>query len=428
MATLKIYNDIVGEEEKIMLRNWEGMDGVCYKDIDEFISGMKEGDDVIDIRIHCRGGDCVEGWAIYDKLRRSKKKISCTVEGECSSMATIILLAAPLERRTAYRNAHFCIHNPALAYPDLDYFTRLTADNLEKNIDQLKTQANALRQEEKKILDLYLTRTNASKKELQDLMALDTYIGTDEAIELGFISKALSPLTASKSRTFNNINKSKPTAMKKKFVKVESSRLQRLLAKAGLRKISDLRMKALVVTAADGSELTVDREEGEPQVGDTASPDGTFVLDDGTEIIVEDGVITEINAPEDGGAAAEGLNEEELIEKVEELTQENQELVQENEELTQEKEELEEELEAHKKNSRVLSADEKVILAKVQKAGGRQWLDKVLNSKSSFNASNTRFVETTGPGRRTPAKESPTQKALRERREAAAAKRKARNK
>lgn len=216
--------------------------------------------------------------------------------------------------------------------------------------------------------------------------------------------------------------------MKKKFVKVESSRLQRLLAKAGLRKISDLRMKALVVTAADGSELTVDREEGEPQVGDTASPDGTFVLDDGTEIIVEDGVITEINAPEDGGAAAEGLDEEELIEKVEELTQENQELVQENEELTQEKEELEEELEAHKKNSRVLSADEKVILAKVQKAGGRQWLDKVLNSKSSFNASNTRFVETTGPGRRTPAKESPTQKALRERREAAAAKRKARNK
>lgn len=43
-----------------MLQNWEGRDGVCYKDIDEFISSMPEDDDAIDIRIHCRGGDCVE--------------------------------------------------------------------------------------------------------------------------------------------------------------------------------------------------------------------------------------------------------------------------------------------------------------------------------------------------------------------------------
>ena len=205
MATLKIYNDIVGEEEKIMLQNWEGRDGVCYKDIDEFISSMPEDDDAIDIRIHCRGGDCVEGWAIYDKLRRSKKTITCTVEGECSSMATIILLAAPLERRFAYKNAHFCIHNPALACPELDWYTRLTADKLEKNIDQLKVQADSLRMEEKKILDLYVQRTNATRTELMALMALDTYVGTDEAIEMGFISKTLSPLTASKSRTFINI-------------------------------------------------------------------------------------------------------------------------------------------------------------------------------------------------------------------------------
>lgn len=418
MATLKIYNDIVGEEEKIMLRNWEGMDGVCYKDIDEFLTSMDKDDDVVDIRIHCRGGDCVEGWAIYDKLRRSKKKISCTVEGECSSMATIILLAAPLERRTAYRNAHFCIHNPALAYPDLDYYTRLTADNLEKNISQLKTQANALRQEEKKILDLYLTRTNASKKELQDLMALDTYIGTEEAIEMGFISKTLSPLTASKSRTFNNINKSKSKAMNKKSVRVDSGVMSRLLAKAGLKKLSDLRMKSLVVTAADGSELTVDREEGDPQVGDSATPDGTFVLEDGTEIIVEDGVITEINAPDGGEAPVDEMDEEELIEQVETLTEEK-------EELEERVEELEEELEA-KKNARVLSVDEKVILAKVQKAGGRQWLDKVLNSKSSFNASNTRFVETPASSRRGGAKETATQKAIREQRAEAARKRAAR--
>ena len=408
MATLKIFNDIVGEEEKIMLQNWEGMDGVCYKDIDEFISSMADDDNVIDIRIHCRGGDCVEGWAIYDKLRRSGKKITCTVEGECSSMATIILLAAPLERRFAYKNAHFCIHNPALCCPEMDWYTRLTADNLEKNIDQLKVQADNLRMEEKKMLDLYVQRTTATRSELVALMALDTYVGTQEAIEMGFISKTLSPLTASKTRTFTNIKSKQFTAMK-----------NRLLAKAGLRRMSDLRMKAMVVTAADGSELTVDREEGDPQVGDTASPDGEFVLDDGTVIMVEEGIITDIIPAGDGETTAEGdeLDENELVEEVETLTEQNEQL---EERVT----ELEEELEA-KRGARVLSSDERVILAKVAKAGGRAWLDKVLASKSTFNASNRRFVETGSSARRTTG-ETATQRKIREQKAEAARRRAAR--
>lgn len=419
MATLKIFNDIVGEEEKIMLQNWEGMDGVCYKDIDEFISSMADDYNVIDIRIHCRGGDCVEGWAIYDKLRRSGKKITCTVEGECSSMATIILLAAPLERRFAYKNAHFCIHNPALCCPEMDWYTRLTADNLEKNIDQLKVQADNLRMEEKKMLDLYVQRTTATRSELVALMALDTYVGTQEAIEMGFISKTLSPLTASKTRTFTNIKSKQFTAMKKKFVKVESSKLNRLLAKAGLRRMSDLRMKAMVVTAADGSELTVDREEGDPQVGDTASPDGEFVLDDGTVIMVEEGIITDIIPAGDGETTAEGdeLDENELVEEVETLTEQNEQL---EERVT----ELEEELEA-KRGARVLSSDERVILAKVAKAGGRAWLDKVLASKSTFNASNRRFVESGSSARRTTG-ETATQRKIREQKAEAARRRAAR--
>lgn len=423
MATLKIYNDIVGEEDKIMLRWWEGIDGVCFKDIDEFLSAMDEGDNEIDIRIHCKGGDCVEGWAIYDKLRDSKKTISCTVEGECSSMATIILLAAPLERRFAYKNAHFCIHNPALCYPEMDYYTRLTADNLEKNISKLKTQVKSLRDEEQKMLDLYTSRTSATEEQLVELMAKDTYIGTQEAIDMGFISATLSPLTASKSRTFK-INSTK--AMKKKAVRVEAGVFDRLLAKAGLKNIKDLKMKSLVVTAADGTELTVEREEGDPQVGDAATPDGTFVMEDGTEIVVEDGFITEINAPdeeteeteEEDTENLEELDQDELIQRVEELTTQNEELQQQVEELTSQ-------LNA-KKSARVLSSDEKLILGKVAKAGGRQWLEKVLTSKSTFNASNTRFVESSMAGRSAGVKESVTQKAIRERREKAEAKRKAR--
>ena len=106
MAILRIYNDIVDETERLFLRGM-GADGVCYKSITEFLESIDENDSEIDLRIHCKGGLVVEGWAIYDALRDSGKTIKATIEGECSSMATIILLAAPKERRLLMRHCAF---------------------------------------------------------------------------------------------------------------------------------------------------------------------------------------------------------------------------------------------------------------------------------------------------------------------------------
>lgn len=426
MAQLKIYNDIVDEKERIMLRDWEGIDAICYKDIDDFLSKMDPKDKVIDIRLHCRGGDCVEGWAIYDALRRSKKEIWVTVEGECSSMATVILLAAPLERRTAYKNAHFCIHNPAVMWIETDYPARLTADSIEKVTEQMTEQAKLLRQEEDKMLNLYVQRTNATRGELVALMKKDTFITTDKAIELGFISKTLAPNTA--TRTNKTISQTtKPTVMAKPKVHVEQSKLNRLLAMCGLKKIEDLaQLKAQEITSADGSVFTVEREDGDPQVGDTAYPDGTYVMEDGTTIVVENQVITEISEPVTDPNDPNALDENELTEKVEELEEKVDELEKDLEEkdgeikqLQEDKKELEEKIEAMKE-ARVLSADETHILAKVEKAGGRAWLDKVLGMRSTFTPENRKFKELSHSPE---SKETPTQKALRERREKADAKR-----
>lgn len=419
MAVLKIYNDIVGEEEKVMLQIWEGVDGVCFKDIDEFIGNMKDDDNVIDIRIHCRGGDCVEGWAIYDKLRQSGKTISCTVEGECSSMATIILLAAPAERRHATKNSHFCIHNPAVCWPDLKIADRMTADVLEGSINSLEKQADQLRMEQEKMLNLYVERTGADADELQELMDKDIFINAVRAQELGFISGVLSPITAMRTRTFFT-NPKQNNKMNKKQAKVSVERgiISKLLAKAGYKKLSDVnKATAMAVTAADGTELTIEREEGDPQVGDIASPDGTFVMEDGSTIVVEDGVITDVIAADD--VTAEGLDENELVEKVDELQAENDTLTEENEELTKENEELTEQLEALK-GARVLSSNEKVILAKVNRAGGLDWLNKVLSARSNGNPGSRAFKDSKGAGKA----ETPTAKALREKKEALASKRK----
>lgn len=334
-------------------------------------------------------------------------------------MATIILLSAPKERRHATNNSHFCIHNPAAAWPDLGCHDRFTADAIDAGIKKLGRQVDQLREEQRKILSLYVDRTGADETELQELMDKDIFINADRALELGFISEVLAPITAKRIRTFNNIKPTRKMNKKNAKVSVERGVISRLLAKAGYKKLSDVKMSALAVTAADGTELTIEREEGEPQVGDVASPDGEFVMEDGSTIIIAEGVITEIvPADDDSDVTAEGMDENELVEKVEELQTENETLTEEVETLTQEKEELEEKLEALK-GARVLSSNEKLILAKVTRAGGLAWLNKVCAARSTETPNSRNFRENRNAG----AKETPTQKALREKKEALAKKR-----
>ena len=86
---------------------------------------------------------------------------------------------------------------------------------------------------------------------------------------------------------------------KEKQVTVKQSIIDKLLAKCGYQKIEDIPVISMELTDAEGNILTVEREEGEPQVGDAASPDGEHVMPDGKTIIVIDGVITEIKDQEE---------------------------------------------------------------------------------------------------------------------------------
>lgn len=112
MAKLFINKDIVADSDK--MENWyfTGVDGMSFSDVQDFISWIPLDDPRIDIELHSCGGDVAEGYAIYDALRATGKEISATVVGRCASMATVILLAAPIERRKMYPHAKILIHSP----------------------------------------------------------------------------------------------------------------------------------------------------------------------------------------------------------------------------------------------------------------------------------------------------------------------------
>ena len=358
MAVLKIFNDIQTENEKNNSKFFGEAEGICYKDVDEFCEQIPEDDNKIDVRLHCNGGSCTEGWAIYDRLRATGKEITCTVEGNAASMATVILMAAPKKRRKAYASAEICVHNPWISSWGLSDI--VTADDLDK-------AAKDLRDIQEKMLNLYVERCECDKEEMQALMNEDKYIGVNEAIRLGLIGEVIAPVSAKKQgAVFNNKSKNK-MAKEEKKVEVKASLIDRTLAKLGIKNLDEL-AKGMDLSTSDGQMLTVEREEGEPQVGDKATPDGEFMMPDGKTIIVADGVITDIKIEAQG---SEGEDGDENTDRIEESEKEHEDLKKQIEELTQAKKEAE---------AKAKTTDELRILNAVKMAGGEKALSQITSN------------------------------------------------
>lgn len=362
MAYLKIYSPIVNEENKAMTLFFSGVEGVSFQDIDEFISSIPENDNLIDIRLHCAGGDVIEGWAMVDKLRATGKEIHATIEGQCASMATVLLCAAPKENRRAYPHAQILIHDPYI--PEYTLADAYRAEDLEKIAADLRANTE-------KILDFYVERTGANREELAALMKDDKWIDTAEAQRLGFISEIIPPASAYAGKgaaAWPNNNQNK-TSMKNE--KTMQAAMKRLAALMGFN-VTPAQIVAYELDTESGETITIDKPEGEaPAVGDNASPDGEHKMPDGTTIIIEDGIITEIRAAEGQG----GEGPEPVAEGEDEKDARIAELEAENAELKERIAELEQELEGAKSVAK--TSDEKRILNLVKVAGGIDWLKKV---------------------------------------------------
>lgn len=336
MAKLFINKDIVADSDK--MENWylTGVDGMSFSDVQDFIAWIPIDDIRIDIELHSCGGDVAEGYAIYDALRATGKEISATVVGRCASMATVILLAAPLERRKMYPHAKILIHSPY-------------CPGIEGSVDiqALESLKSGLEAEREKMLSLYVERCGVDRSLLEAQMAKETWFGGEVAKQLGFVSEVIMPKSA------RILTKNTVMAKKENEVTVSKSLLDRMLAKLGYAKIEDVPVVALELTTAGGDVLTVEREEGDPQVGDPASPDGEHVMPDGKTIVVTDGVITEIREPQE-----ENDDTATLEARIAELEQQVADLT-----------------------ANAKTEDEINILAAVEKAGGIEKLTKAAASK-----------------------------------------------
>lgn len=159
-AEILIYEDI-GD-------NWLG--GISAK---QFVDDLKEIKNVksINVRINSDGGSVFDGNTIYNALKRHDARITVDIDGLAASIASIIAMAGD-EIRIA-ENGFMMIHDPWMVAGGTAQELRDAADTMDKVQEQL--------------VNTYVKRTGGDAAEIADLMAAETWMNAEEALERGFV-------------------------------------------------------------------------------------------------------------------------------------------------------------------------------------------------------------------------------------------------
>lgn len=150
--------------------------------IERALRGLGEASE-IRVRLNSPGGIVTEGHAIYNLLHQAKARVVVDVDGLAASAASVVAMAGD-EIRIA-ENAFMMIHDPwSIAMG--------SADDLRSEAAVLDKMAGAIAQ-------TYAARTGQSVEQMTALMAAETWMTADEAVEQGFATSVTRNKTAAPS-------------------------------------------------------------------------------------------------------------------------------------------------------------------------------------------------------------------------------------
>lgn len=286
MVKVKIY-DVIANNAHRWWYSWDGFEDVFS--LNSIKALFEKFPNEIDFHfdIHCPGGEVNEGFAIYDALRSSGKNIYMNIDGDCHSMAVVLLLAAPLENRTANPNCRALIHKV------YGYALGGTADELEAAAKETRDMQNS-------ILDIYADRTGRPREGLEKIMNEQRQHSAQELLELGFIGSINSYNTNMKKGPQGQVNKNQTVKQNSSMKENKNLKTRAVEFMNSVRSLLGVATNYEFVDENGEVLFTTEAEDDTLEVGMTASPDGTFTLTDGREVTIADGVITEIKAADSG--------------------------------------------------------------------------------------------------------------------------------
>jgi ATP-dependent Clp protease, protease subunit len=134
-----------------------------------------DGDDPIKVFIDSPGGDANAGYAIFDMIRFVKPMVYTIGMGLVASAGALVLLAAPKDRRLAFANSSYMIHQPLSGIRGVATEIEIHATEIEK----LRIKLNKLISEE----------TGKDIKQVELDTDRDCWLDGAEALDYGLVSK-----------------------------------------------------------------------------------------------------------------------------------------------------------------------------------------------------------------------------------------------
>jgi len=131
-------------------------------------------DKTVSVRINSGGGDVFEGIAIYNLLMERPGRVEVYVDALAASIASVVAMAG--DEIIMAKNALMMIHKPWAMVIGTD--------------DDMRDMAQLLRVvEDRQIVPAYQDHTNISVSELKKMMAAETWLDAQEAVDNKFADR-----------------------------------------------------------------------------------------------------------------------------------------------------------------------------------------------------------------------------------------------
>lgn len=186
-TSISIY-DAIGADP------WTG-EGVTAK----LVAGVlrKVGSRDVTVNVNSPGGDFFEGVAIYNLLREHQGKVTVKVMGLAASAASVIAMAG--DEIQMGEGSFLMIHNAwAVAMG---------------NRNDMRATADILEPFDAAMASLYAERTGMSLTEVTQMMDRETWINSDQAIDLGFANGMIDAIELKKDEDYDRKGGKKAMAL-----------------------------------------------------------------------------------------------------------------------------------------------------------------------------------------------------------------------
>jgi len=157
-ATIYIYDEI----------SWWG---ITADDLVKQLADITAG--TIHVRVNSPGGSVFDGTAIFNALKQHSAKVIVHVDGLAASIASLIAMAG--DEVHMGEGSYMMVHQPWSIMIG-------TADDFRQEADLLDKVGGTISQ-------IYQGKSGKTEEEINQLMADETWMTADEAVEMGFADK-----------------------------------------------------------------------------------------------------------------------------------------------------------------------------------------------------------------------------------------------